>query len=78
MRKKGNLIYHICPIHLIYLLFLTFAVNFRRMFKLIFVGGLIYLLYRMVMGPYLEAPTMKEEPKIKPEEDDYVDYEEVD
>ncbi|MFT4667192.1 MAG: hypothetical protein ACI8YQ_000491 [Polaribacter sp.] len=48
------------------------------MFKLIFVGGLMYLLYRMVMGPYLEAPKMKEEPKIKPEEDDYVDYEDVD
>ncbi|MFK7810209.1 MAG: hypothetical protein AB8F74_20570 [Saprospiraceae bacterium] len=48
------------------------------MFKLLFVGGLIYLLYRMVMGPYLAAPTMKEDPKVTPEEDDYVDYEEVD
>lgn len=48
------------------------------MLKLLFVGGLIYLLYRMVMGPYLDAPQMKEVPKEQAEEDDYVDYEEVD
>ena len=47
------------------------------MFKLLMIGGLIYLLYRTVMGPYLNAPTMKEDPKEKPSEDDYVDYEEV-
>jgi hypothetical protein len=49
------------------------------MLKLLFIGALIFVLYRVVMGPYLAAPTMKkEDPKSKPEEDDYVDYEEVD
>ncbi len=48
------------------------------MFKLLVLGGLIYLLYRMVMGPYLNAPTMKDPPPDeKPGEDEYVDYEEV-
>ena len=48
------------------------------MIKLLMIGGLIYLLYRTVMGPYLNAPTMTEEPTERPGEDDYVDYEEVD
>ena len=48
------------------------------MFKLLFVGGLVYLLYRMVMGPYLDAPTTKDKPIDKPGEEDYVDYEEMD
>jgi hypothetical protein len=50
------------------------------MFKLLFISALIFVLYRVVMGPYLAAPTMKkeEDPKAKPEDDDYVDYEEVD
>ena len=47
------------------------------MFKLLFVGALVYLLYRVVMQPYLDGPTYKNPDIEKPEDDDYVDYEEI-
>lgn len=55
------------------------------MFKLLFIGGLIYLLYRMSIPSSLQSSkdkdsivTPKEAKEKKVDEDDYIDYEEVD
>lgn len=56
------------------------------MFKLLFIGGLIYLLYRISIPSSLQGPkdmkdsivTPKKSKEKKVDEDDYIDYEEVD
>ncbi len=56
------------------------------MFKLFFIGVLIYLLYRVSMTSSLPTPKQKTKANIKEnkskerkiDEDDYIEYEEVD
>ena len=48
------------------------------LFKLIFIGGLVYLLYRMVMPASLPPSDKTNVLNDRAEEDEYIDYEDLD